>query len=109
MTVAKITPTTGAALRKVFALLEDNFDADVGMYKDGWSDERIAKETQVSPNAVKEYRTSAFGKLKPPTELHKISQDLRELETLFLKTENEFREKIKDLKARVLLMQRKFD
>lgn len=97
------------ALRKVFQLLEDNFDAENGQYLEGYDDASIAKETGVSPNAVKEYRTAAFGKLKPPTELHKAKQDLDDLENLFLKTEGEIRQQIKDLRQRILNLQRKFD
>ena len=108
-TTAKITPVTGQALRKVFQMLEDNFDAGEGQYLHGFDDARIAKDTGVSENAVKEYRIAAFGKLKPPTELHKAKQDVEELEALFLKTEGEFRAQIKDVKQRVLQLQRRFD
>ena len=104
-----ITPVTGLALRKVFQLLEDNFDAGEGQYLHGYDDGRVAKETGVSENAVKEYRTAAFGKLRPPTELHKCKQDIEELEALFLKTDTEFRAQIKDLRQRVLQLQRRFD
>lgn len=108
-TATKITPVTGQALRKVFQLLEDNFDAGEGQFLAGYDDARIAKETGVSETAVKDYRTAAFGKLRPPTELHKCKQDLDELEALFLKTDGEFRQQIKELRQRVLVLQRKFD
>lgn len=108
-TATKITPVTGQALRKVFQLLEDNFNAGDGIYLHEYDDARIAKETGVSENAVKEYRLAAFGKLRPPTELHKCKMDLDELEALFLKTDGEFRTQIKDLKQRILQIQRRFD
>lgn len=108
-TATKITPVTGLALRKVFQLLEDNFNPGDGVYLRDYDDARIAKETGVSENAVKEYRTAAFGKLKPPTELHKCKMDLDELEALFLKTDGEFRQQMKDLRQRVMQLQRKFD
>lgn len=104
-----VTPTTGQALRKVFQILEDNFDAGEGQYLHGYDDARVAKETGISETAVKEYRTSAFGKLKPPTELHKVKQELADLETGFLKIDAEFREKLKDLKQRVMQLQKRFD
>jgi len=104
-----VTPVTGQALRKVFQILEDNFDSGVGQYLHGYDDARVAKETGISEAAVKEYRTAAFGKLKPPTDLHKLKQDLADLETAFLKIDAEFREKIKDVKQRVLILQRRFD
>lgn len=103
------TPATGAALRKVFALLEDHFDTDAGRFRNDYDDARIAKETGISLDAVKNYRVAAFGKLKPPTELHNIQTQLRELEALYLKTEAEMKAGVKDLKARLLNLQRKFD
>jgi hypothetical protein len=109
MTVAKITPVTGQALRKVFALLEGNFDPGEGQYLHGYDDGRVAKETGISEQAVKEYRVNAFGKLKAPTELHKLKQDLDGLETAFLKLDSEMRNGIKDLRQRILILQRKFD
>lgn len=104
-----ITSTTVTAMRKVFSLLEDNFNAQEGAYLHGYSDETIAKETGISVDAVKKYRVDGFGKLKPPTELYKAIQDLRELETLFLRTESEMKEKLKDLQARIRNIQKRFD
>lgn len=109
MATRNITPTTGAALRKVFQLLEDNFDSTNGQFLNLYDDARIAKETGVSINAVKEYRTAAFGKLKPPSELEILKHELGELETFFLKTESEMKERIKDAHQRILQIQRKFD
>jgi hypothetical protein len=109
MTTKTITPITGVALRKVFQLLEDNFDSEKGQFLHGYDDAQIAKETGVSPNAVKEYRTAAFGKLRPPSELDKAKQDLDQLETLFLKTESDMKQSIKDLRQRIMQIQRKFD
>lgn len=107
--MATLTPTTIQAQRKVFGLLEDNFDPGDGVYKNGYDDQRIASETGISVSAVKEIRTAAFGKLKPPTELYQMKIDLENLETAFLKMDNEFKSQIKDLKLRVQTMQRKFD
>lgn len=104
-----ITPTTVSAMRKVFALLEDNFDADKGQYLAGYSDERISKETGISIDGVKKYRVDGFGKLQPPTELNAMKRDLEELERLFLTFESEHKAAVKDLRARMLQMQRKFD
>lgn len=114
MAAPAITPASGAALRKVFQFLEDHFDADEGQYKtdrDGnpWSDERIAKETGISRDAVKGYRTNAFGKIKPPSELALIRHELRELETFALQTENEIKQKAKDLTLRLNALERRFD
>lgn len=109
MTAPKITMQTGAALRKVFQLLEDQFDGENGCYKNGYSDEKIAKETGISTDAVKGYRVNAFGKIKPPTELQMIRMDLNELETFALKTENDIKAKAKELSMRLSAIERKFD
>lgn len=109
MATPTVTPATGAALRKVFQLLEDQFDVEEGSYRNDYSDEKVAKETSISVDAVKSYRTAAFGKLKPPTELYRITQDLKELETFALKMDQELKEQIKQLRVRVSAMQKKFD
>lgn len=103
------TPLAGKALRKVNELLETYFDEATGSYKSDYSDDRIAKETSISLTAVRDYRIAAFGKLKPPSEFYNISQELSELEALWLKTESEMKNGLKDLKAKISNMQRKFD
>lgn len=103
------TPLAGKALRKVNELLETHFDEADGIFKNGFSDDKIAKETGISLNAIREYRISAFGKLKPPSEFHLIQQQLNELETLYLQTEQQMKNGLKDLKAVMANMKRKFD
>ena len=46
-------------MRKVFAALEDNFDAEKGEYLHGYSDERIAKETGISGEGDTRYQELA--------------------------------------------------
>ena len=96
-------------MRKVFAALEDNFDAEKGEYLHGYSDERIAKETGISIDGVKKYRIDGFGKLRAPTELESLKREVEELQELFLKFENEMKDRLKDARARILTLQRKFD
>jgi len=109
MSTQNITAVTVSAMRKVFALLEDNFDPEKGVYLHGYSDDRIAKETNISVEGVKKYRVDGFGKLKAPPELCKIQQDIAELEKLALQLDNDLRAGLKDIKARVQNLQRKFD
>lgn len=109
MATAQVTPTTVSAMRKVFAALEDNFDAEKGEYLHGYSDERIAKETGISVDGVKKYRIDGFGKLRAPTEFDVLKREVEELQEMYLKFENEMKEKLKDARARILTMQRKFD
>lgn len=109
MSVQKITPTTGVALRKAFQILEDQFDIENGCYRGDYSDDKVAKETGISAEAVKQYRISGFGKIKPPNDVYLIRQELSELETFALKTENELRAKCKELSLRLNALERKFD
>lgn len=108
-TLANPTQATGVALRKVFSLLEDQFDIGEGQYRNDYSDDRIAKETGISVDAVKSYRVSAFGKIKPPTELYSLQIQVRDLEELYLKTENEMKSALKDIRAKLTHLQRRFD
>ena len=109
MTAPKITPLTGRALRQVFALLEDHFDVEQGCYTGEYSDERIAKETSISKEAVKKYRLDAFGKIKPPSEMVQMRQELREIETLALQLDNDLRQKLKEFNLRLHLVERRFE
>jgi len=109
MAAPAITPLSGQALRKVFQLLEDWFDAEAGAFKGDWTDEKIAKETGISKDAVKQYRVNAFGKIKPPSEIAIIRQELRELETFALQAENDIKAKAKDLTLRLNALERRFD
>lgn len=109
LAAANPTPATAKALRDMFTLLDTVFDIEAGVYQEGYSDEKIAKETGISPDAVKNYRVQAYGKLKPPSEFHILTQQLRELETLYLQTDQTMKEGLKDLKAKIANMQRKFD
>ena len=109
MATQNVTAVTVSAMRKVFALLEDNFDAVKGQYLHGYSDERIAKETNISVDGVKKYRVDGFGKLKAPDEFELLRQQLAGLEETHLKLDNEVKAGIRDLKAQLQAMQRKFD
>lgn len=104
-----ITPVSGKALRQVFQLLEDQFLIEDGQYRDGYDDARIAKETGISLEAVKQYRVNAFGKIKPPSEIAILRHELRELETFALQSENDIKAKAKDINLRLSALERRFD
>jgi transposase len=87
-----------------------NLDADKGQYNAGYSDDKVAKETGISLETIKKTRIDGgFGKLRPPTELDQAKRQLDELETAFLRMDSELRNGIKDLKARILQLQKRFD
>ena len=97
--------------RALFALLEENFDDDVGIYADSWSDERIAKEIGVDIDIVEQQRNSAFGELqdsallsieatldKLGTEFNKEVTDLQELLNTVVRS---FTERFTELNAEI--------
>ena len=60
----------------VGSLIETNFDAPQGVWRNGYSDERVAKETGVAAAQVAKMREEAFGKLKTPPELLALQNDV---------------------------------
>lgn len=109
MATTTITPAVARATRKMYQILEDNFDPVAGNYLHSYSDERVAKECDISIDAVKAHRASAFGKLKPPTEIEILRREIDEVQTFALKTENEIKAKLRDLSQRLLTLQKRFD
>lgn len=103
------TPAAGKAIRHVFQLLEDHFDETGGRYKDGWSDEKIAKETGLSIHAIHEHRVAAFGRIKPPGELGELKRELEEVQRLYLKSDEEFKAAIAQLKSKIKALEAKYD
>lgn len=76
--------------RAMFALLEDNFDEENGVYTDGWTDERIAEEVGVDVSIVTAQREAAFGKLQDSA--------LMEAETKLLQLKSEFAKEVSDIR-----------
>lgn len=109
MSTATMTPLAAKAMRRLFQLLEDNFNAETGEYIGDYSDAKIAQECEISEDAVKKHRTAAFGKLQPPSELQKLKLDLDDLTKFALQNDNEIRARLKELSARAASMLRKFD
>lgn len=108
MSNVTITPAVAKAMRRLYQILEDNFDPEAGQYLEGYSDERVAKECEISLDAVKHHRSSAFGKLKPPSELAILQREVEELQKLALQTDTEMRAKIKEINNRLVQLQKRF-
>lgn len=66
---APLTGPHGKIGRKVHNLLEAHFDDSTGLYLDGWSDERIAKDAGASADIVKRTRREGYGELKEDPEI----------------------------------------
>jgi hypothetical protein len=108
MSSVAITPAVAKAMRRLYQILEDNFDPEAGQYLEGYSDERVAKECEISLEAVKHHRTSAFGKLKPPNELALLQREVDELQKFALQTEGDMRAKIKELNNKLIQFQKRY-
>lgn len=103
------SPLASRAVRQCFQLLEDHFDEADGRYRDGYSDERISKETTLSITAVHDHRVAAFGKIKPPSELKELRRELEELQRLYLTMDQDFKAKLEELKRKIKAVGDKYD
>lgn len=74
------------ATAKMHQLLVLNFDTDEGRYAEGWDDERVAKESGLSPTHVTEVRNIAYGELKEPEEIAALRKDIKALNDLIGET-----------------------
>lgn len=81
------TTPSPAAIRSqaaMFRLISDHFDADSGRYSEGWSDEKIAKDTGLSAQTVAAFRTEAFGPIKEPAEIAALAADIETLDGMIV-------------------------
>ena len=75
-----VSADTHKAQAKMHQLLTMHFDADAGAYEDGWSDERVSKESGISVTHVGEVRAIAYGDIKEPQEITKLRADIAKVE-----------------------------
>lgn len=64
---------------KATELLMAYYSMEHGRYDDGWSDERVAKESGMPPAWVTKRREEDFGPLREPTEFEAIRKEASEL------------------------------
>jgi hypothetical protein len=55
------------------------FNPETGSYEDGWSDERIAKETGLSKDFVAKRREEDFGPIREPSEFAEVRAEAKAL------------------------------
>jgi hypothetical protein len=75
-------PTAAISTRLIFALLEEHFDDRAGRYHNGYSDEKVAAETQAAIERVRAIRKEHFGDLRAPAELEQLRQDVESLQQM---------------------------
>lgn len=73
------TEAVKAARRKANELLMFHFDVEAGRYDEGWSDERVAKESDMPVAWVLKRREDEYGTLKEPQEIDEIRGELYNL------------------------------
>lgn len=85
-TLKAVSSNTHKATAKMHQLLSLHFDEEAGKFADGWDDERIAKDSGLSPTHVAEVRVIAYGELKEPEELTALRSDIKALNELITET-----------------------
>ncbi len=76
------SPAAMKAQVEMIRLLTDHFDTADGRYAAGWSDDRVAKETNMSKAMVIEFRKAGFGEIKEDPAIADIRADINALEQL---------------------------
>jgi hypothetical protein len=91
--------------RRVIVALEEHFDDQRKLYREGWSDERVAKEAQASLEFVIKYRRDGYGELAEDPEYAKLRDDIHAMDKLFMeqlkKLELSFAAQFNELSSRL--------
>jgi hypothetical protein len=109
-TMAAPIPTAAAikAQAKMFHLIQTHFDAENGCYGGGWSDAKIAADVGLSSDTIAAFRVEAFGPLKEPPEVARLTSDIAALEQLFNEAMAPIQSELIQLRTRVAEVRRKF-
>jgi hypothetical protein len=97
----KPSPAAIKSQAKMFTLLQQHFDPELGAFAEGWSDQRIATDTNLSPDTIAEFRREAFGEIKEPDEVRKLRDDINSLEGLQRESAAQFSQDIAGLRSRL--------
>ena len=91
--------------RSIHAKLEELFNDKTRRYASGWSDERIAKEINTSPDLVARIRKEAYGELAEDPMVATLKDDIAllrlEFEEAIVKVTKEFIPKMAELEGRI--------
>ena len=98
---AKPSPVTMKAQAAMFRLLDQHFDAEVGRFDEGWSDDRIAKETGLKKEAVAEFRRAGFGEIREDPAVASIRADIASLAKLAEEQNGALAQGIAEIRARL--------
>lgn len=96
-----VSPGVMKAQADMFRLLADHFDTVDGHYVDGWSDEKIAKETGIAKATVADFRKAGFGEIKEDPAITAIHADINALEEIQREHAAGIAQQIAELRARL--------
>lgn len=105
---AKPTAAAMRAQAEMIQLLAENFDKGKGAFADGYTDERIAKETGLALDVVREYRLACFGELKEPNEIGLLRADIKALEELHKESAASFAQGVAELRGKLARLSSKW-
>ena len=101
---AMTKPTTGPDLklaRRIYSLLDENFHEGSRLYRDGWNDERVAKEADAALDVVVKFRREAYGELAEDPALQALRDDLAILRMEVEDIREKFKVALTPLEARI--------
>jgi hypothetical protein len=81
-----VSADTHKATAKMHQMLSTHFDAEAGLYDEGWNDERVSKESGISVIHITEVRNIAYGELKEPEEITLLRNEIKSLNDLIGET-----------------------
>jgi hypothetical protein len=81
-----VSADTHKATAKMHQMLSTHFDAEAGLYEEGWNDERVSKESGISVIHITEVRNIAYGELKEPEEITLLRNEIKSLNDLIGET-----------------------
>jgi hypothetical protein len=98
---ATVSAAAGLAQAKVFKLLAVQFEPEKGRYLNGYSDERIAKETGCAKVFVEQCRKECFGEIKEDPAVAELRGDVAALESLISETVASLQQQLASVKAKL--------
>lgn len=78
---ANMTDPSPRVLRPIFALLDEHFDEPSHRYREGWSDEKIAKEVGTTRDLVVKMRRESYGELADDPRIAALREEIELLRT----------------------------
>jgi hypothetical protein len=84
---------------RMFDLLRDHYQEDRARYVEGWSDEKIAQETELSTEFIGSARIALYGEMGPPPEVTAALAALEELRRSVAAEAEELRAMVRAMEA----------